>query len=310
MTEIKIKIKFNKGEEKIKELDILSDMKIEELRLIIEEEFKIPSYKQNLIFKGKMLQNEKKIEDYNISNDDTILLFEKYGEEKEKVGLNKVRGQSGIGAPGQINYDLLKQPMGFGGDINQLIEAMKIPEIAGQLDSLFDDPNIINAMMENPQFKALAEINPGIKDLMTNKEFMKNMLSPENLEFMKKIQEGNLNPSNPPPNFMNNFGNNNFGFNMFNPMMMGRPNFFPQGNQNQILTPEQLKDKYKNEIKTIKDMGFDNEEKIINALQKTNGNINASIERLINFNGNKKIYNIRISKIKIIFKIYNPNKII
>ena len=282
MTEIKIKIKFNKGEEKIKELDILSDMKIEELRLIIEEEFKIPSYKQNLIFKGKMLQNEKKIEDYNISNDDTILLFEKYGEEKEKVGLNKVRGQSGIGAPGQINYDLLKQPMGFGGDINQLIEAMKIPEIAGQLDSLFDDPNIINAMMENPQFKALAEINPGIKDLMTNKEFMKNMLSPENLEFMKKIQEGNLNPSNPPPNFMNNFGNNNFGFNMFNPMMMGRPNFFPQGNQNQILTSEQLKDKYKNEIKTIKDMGFDNEEKIINALQKTNGNINASIERLIN----------------------------
>ena len=282
MTEIKIKIKFNKGEEKIKEFDILSDMKIEELRLIIEEEFKIPSYKQNLIFKGKMLQNEKKIEDYNISNDDTILLFEKYGEEKEKVGLNKVRGQSGIGAPGQINYDLLKQPMGFGGDINQLIEAMKIPEIAGQLDSLFDDPNIINAMMENPQFKALAEINPGIKDLMTNKEFMKNMLSPENLEFMKKIQEGNLNPSNPPPNFMNNFGNNNFGFNMFNPMMMGRPNFFPQGNQNQILTSEQLKDKYKNEIKTIKDMGFDNEEKIINALQKTNGNINASIERLIN----------------------------
>ena len=29
-------------------------------------------------------------------------------------------------------------------------------------------------------------------------------------------------------------------------------------------------------------MGFDNEEKIINALKKTNGNINASIERLIN----------------------------
>ena len=43
------------------------------------------------------------------------------------------------------------------------------------MDTIFDDPNIINAMMENPQFKALAEINPGIKDLMTNKEFMKNM---------------------------------------------------------------------------------------------------------------------------------------
>ena len=60
MSEINIKIKYNnKGESLIKELTILSDMKIEELRIIIEEEFKLPPYKQNLIFKGKMLQNEK-----------------------------------------------------------------------------------------------------------------------------------------------------------------------------------------------------------------------------------------------------------
>ena len=168
MSEINIKIKYNnKGESLIKELTILSDMKIEELRIIIEEEFKLPPYKQNLIFKGKMLQNEKKLEDYNITNNDIILLFEKIGEEK-KSGLNTIQGQAGIGTPGKINYDLLKQPMRFGGDINQLIEAMKIPEIAGQMDSMFDDPNIINAMMENPQMKALCEINPGIKDLMTN----------------------------------------------------------------------------------------------------------------------------------------------
>ena len=62
MSEINIKIKYNnKGESLIKELTILSDMKIEELRIIIEEEFKLPPYKQNLIFKGKMLQNEKKL---------------------------------------------------------------------------------------------------------------------------------------------------------------------------------------------------------------------------------------------------------
>ena len=66
---------------------------------------------------------------------------------------------------------------------------------------------------------------------------------------------------------------------MFNPNMMNQPNIFSQGNSN--MTKEQLKEKYKNEIKAIKDMGFDDEEKIINALQKTNGNINASIERLI-----------------------------
>ena len=290
MTEINIKIKYNKGGITIKELTILSDMKIEELRVIIEEEFKIPTFKQNLIFKGRMLKNEKKIEDYNITNNDIILLVEKLGEEKEKEGLKNVTGQSGVGAPGQINYDLLKQPMGFGGNINQVIEAMKIPEIQGQMESMMDDPNVIEAMMQNPQMKALCEINPGIKDLMTNKEFIKNMLKPENLEAMKNLQEGNFNPNSvsnlfnfPNNNNINNI-NNNFGFNLFNPMMnplmMGQPNFFSQRNTN--MTKEQLKEKYKNEIQAIKDMGFDNEEKIINALQKTNGNINASIERLIN----------------------------
>ena len=59
MTEIKIKIKYNKVEPPLKELNLISDMKIEDLRLIVEEEFKIPPFKQNLIFKGKMLQNEK-----------------------------------------------------------------------------------------------------------------------------------------------------------------------------------------------------------------------------------------------------------
>ena len=283
MTEIKIKIKYNKVEPPLKELNLLSDMKIEDLRLIIEEEFKIPPFKQNLIFKGKMLQNEKKLEDYNISNNDIILLFEKIGEE-EKSGLNKVSGQAGIGVRGQINYDLLKQPMGFGGNINQVMEAMKIPEIAGQVESMMDDPNIIDAMMENPQIKALCDMNPAIKSMITNKEFMKSMFSPENLEKMKNIQEGNFNQPQFNPNLgniNNNFNfnnNNNFGFNLFNSNMM---NMNMNQNNSNNMTIEQLKEKYKNEIQTIKDMGFDNEEKIINALQKTNGNINASIERLI-----------------------------
>ena len=312
MTEIKIKIKYNKVEPPLKELNLLSDMKIEDLRLIIEEEFKIPPFKQNLIFKGKMLQNEKKLEDYNISNDDIILLFEKIGEE-EKSGLNKVSGQAGIGVRGQINYDLLKQPMGYSGDISQVIEAMKIPEIAGQVDSMFDDPNIMNSFMENPQIKELININPGIKNLLTNKEFMKSLFQPENLERIKRFQDGTANLQDLATGFgLNNNLNNNMNNNMYNnnlnnpfgmygmpmgnpfmmnPMMMGLPNLFGQGfgnnnfnnniNNNMNMTPEQLKEKYKDQINKIKDMGFSNEEEILNAIIKTNGNIDAAIERLI-----------------------------
>lgn len=320
MAELQIRIKYSKGQVNIKEFTILSDMLIDDLRIIIEEEFKIPPYKQNLIYKGKMLQNKKKIEDYKISNNDLILLIEKVGETGEKVGLKNVKGQTGVGAPGQINYDLLKQPMGFNGNIGQVIEAMKIPEIAGQVDAMFDDPNIINAMLENPQIKALCDMNPNIKNLITNKEFMRSMFQPENLERMKKMQEGtanigdmfqmaNLNAgNNNNMNMNNNWTNNNmnnpfgmFGMPMFNPLLMnnmmrGMPNLFGQGfgnnnlnnnfnnNSNSNLntmTQEQLKEKYKEQIGKIKDMGFDNEEDIVNALKKTNGNIDAAIERLI-----------------------------
>ena len=306
MTEVEIKIKFTKsGQTTLKELTLLSDMLIEELRVVIEEELKVPSYKQNLIFRGKMLQNGKKLEDYKISNNDIILLVEKVGETGDKIGLNKVTGQSGIGVPGQINYDLLKQPMGFNADIGQVIEAMKIPEIAGQVESMFDDPNIMNSFMENPQIKELININPGIKNLLTNKEFMKSMFQPENLERIKRFQDGTANLQDLTTGFglNNNMNNNNlnnpFGMYgmpmgnpfMMNPMMMGLPNLFGQGfgnnnlnnnlNNNMNMTPEQLKEKYKDQINKIKDMGFSNEEEILNAIKKTNGNIDAAIERLI-----------------------------
>ena len=315
MTEISIKIQFNKGEKIIKEFSILNDMTVEDLRLIVEEEFKVPTYKQNLIYKGKMLQNEKKLEDYKISNNDIILLVEKIGETGDKVGLNKVSGQSGIGVPGQINYDLLKQPMNFSGDINQLVEAMKIPEIAGQMDSFLDDPNVMNAMMQNPQIKAMCDMFPNVKDLMMNKEFMKKFLSQENLERLQRLQNGNATMDDLMGGFGlgNNRNNNNlnglgglgggtnplgaFGMPMGNPFLMnpmfmgGQPNLFGQGlNNNNFnsnfnnnnMTPEQLKEKYKTQITSIKEMGFDKEDDIIKALQKTNGNVDAAIERLVN----------------------------
>ena len=308
MSELTIKIKHSKRDPVIKDISIISDMLVDDLRIIVEEEFKVPAQKQNLIFKGRMLTNNKKLEDYKISNGDTILLVEKFGNVTENTGLNNVKVQTGVGARGQLNYDLLKQPMGGNVDMNQIIEAMKIPEVAAQMEAVVDDPNIINAMMQNPQIKAMCDANPMIKDLMTNREFIKSMLSMENLEKLKKLQEGDLsdfqNLSN--LNNMNNMGMGNmFGMPgmgapmpMFNPMLMNnlfnsQQNMFGQNqgsnsfgqnpiNMNTANSKDQLKDKYKNEIETIKSMGFDNEDEIINALNKTNGNVNAAIERLLN----------------------------
>ena len=59
---------------------------------------------------------------------------------------------------------------------------------------------------------------------------------------------------------------------------------FGQGGMNQNfqsqMTSEQAKSQYSVQINQIKEMGFENEEDIIQALIKTNGNVNAAIERL------------------------------
>jgi hypothetical protein len=96
---------------------------------------------------------------------------------------------------------------------------------------------------------------------------------------------------------MNNSQNNNMGmgFNpFFNPFMMNPfMNSFGMGmnnigmNQNfNIPEPsiEQLKEKYGEQNKQLKDMGFDKEEDNLKALHKTGGNIDAAVERLLNNN--------------------------
>jgi hypothetical protein len=81
------------------------------------------------------------------------------------------------------------------------------------------------------------------------------------------------------------------GMNMFynNPFLMSNPFMFmnnmnrPQQQQPQ-LTFEQLKEKYKTQIEQIKEMGYDDEKKIIEALEKTSGSVEAAIENLFDNN--------------------------
>jgi uncharacterized ubiquitin-like protein YukD len=44
----------------------------------------ISSLEQNLVYKGRILADEKLLSDYNIANDHTIILVKKYSEAKSK----------------------------------------------------------------------------------------------------------------------------------------------------------------------------------------------------------------------------------
>lgn len=296
-SEIIITIRQTNGDKQSFEIAIQSDLTILELKIRIKEFIQIPEDKQNLIYKGHILFDNKKLEDYHIISHDTILLVEKIGEQnKQPSRVPNVNLQSGVGAPGQINYDLLRQPMG-GANINfeQLEQIMQRPEIAGQFNEMLGDPNVINAMLDNPQIKPLLDANPFLRQQMSNPEFLRNIFNPESLRMMRQLQENGPNlMGNPLENSGNNMGGMG-GMNpymnplMFNPYMnpmMGNFNY-PGGGfggMNNNMTNEQLKEKYKNEIQQLKEMGFDNEENNLKALIKSNGNVEAAVGRLIENN--------------------------
>lgn len=315
-SDLKIKIKQTNGGQQTHEIELNADTTIGELKLKVQEKFNILPAKQNLIFQGHILFDEKKVEECHIQSGDTILLVEKMSApttQENKVP--NVQLQSGVGPMGQINYDLLRQPMGGNVNLEQMEEILSHPELAGQMEEMLKDPQVLKAMMENPAIKPMIDANPMMKTLMSNPEFMRNLLNPDTIRMMKNMMEGqnafpmpgsstgtegtstqqipqmtplmfnplmmgmnNMNPNNQQQqvSFMNMF--NPF---MFNPMMMGG---FPMQQpmaQQPALTKEQLKEKYKGQIAQLKEMGFDNEDDDIQALEKTNGNVEAAIERLV-----------------------------
>ncbi len=355
--EITITIKQANASKKTEILQISPECTIDDLRELISIKFNIPPIKQNLILKGHILKDGKTIQESNIKDKDIILLVEKIGVTQKQNNLPKVPLQSGHGAPGQINYDLLSQPLGGNINLEQFNQILSIPEVSSQLNDMIDDPNVINAMLENPQIKPLLDANPFMRSIMSNPEFLRNMLKPENIRAMQDMmqnRENMMNSMNQPINNnnmnqnnnnmfsgmnmnpfmmnplmmaqmqqmfqnrnnnnaqnnsqqqndnnnnntnMNNSQNNNMGmgFNpFFNPFMMNPfMNSFGMGmnnigmNQNfNIPEPsiEQLKEKYGEQNKQLKDMGFDKEEDNLKALHKTGGNIDAAVERLLNNN--------------------------
>jgi hypothetical protein len=369
--EITITIKQANASKKTEILQISPECTIDDLRELISVKFNIPPIKQNLILKGHILTNGKTIQESNIKDKDIILLVEKIGVGQKQNNLPKVPLQSGHGAPGQINYDLLRQPMGGNVSFEQLNHILSIPEFSSQLNDMINDPNIISAMLDNPQIKPLLDANPFMRSIMSNPEFLRNMLKPENIRAMQDMMENRenmMNSMNQPMNnnnmnLNNNNNNNNMNQNnnnmfrgmnmnplMMNPLMMAQmqqmfqnrnnnnnnqnnnntqnnnqeqnnnnnsnnlPNnnmgmgfnpFFNPFMMNPFMNPfgmgmnnlgmnqnfnipepsiEQLKEKYGEQNKQLKDMGFDKEEDNLKALHKTGGNIDAAVERLLNNN--------------------------
>ena len=218
MSEIKIKVKQTNGQKLTKTLSVMSDMQIDEFRKKIKEEFNVEESKQNLIFKGRILKEGKSLSEYNIKNDDLILLVERITAPPSNNQSNILNIPSNIssghGAPGQINYDLLNQNLGTNMNFDQIERMLENPMVQSQMQDMLSDPNVLNTMMNNPMIKPLLDNNPMLRSLFSNPEFMRNMMRPEVLRQFRDMRQ----------NFGNDLGG--LGMGMGNPLLNNYMNMF------------------------------------------------------------------------------------
>ena len=80
---ITIKIKMTSNA-KVYTITVNKTCTVEELKQACEKETSIPVQSQNLVFKGRILENTKKIDEYNVQNDNTIILVKKVSPQEKK----------------------------------------------------------------------------------------------------------------------------------------------------------------------------------------------------------------------------------
>ena len=318
MEEIEVNIKLA-ANNKIYNLPIKKSETILKLKEYCHIISNIPSTQQNLLYKGKMLSNEKLIKDYDIENNCEIILVKT--EEQKNVNIQQFSDNKELNpkeiakAFGQIpdllsfceKMDLYKIANYFQLTVNRnssgpsklktqvLKNSLKDPSTRYYIKNINKDPSFAEEFFSKPKIQKDIQDIPILRTWLQHPEIY---LTPQNfqkiLNMFKEdekniIESSNIGISVPPDPFgsLNNNQNiqtmNSSGqisnINFFNNNSIGNKKIF--GN-NEI--DIDYKKEYKNQLSQLKDMGFTNEETNIQALKYSKGNINNAIEMILKYN--------------------------
>jgi len=183
-------------------------------------------------------------------------------------------------------------PMGFGGFPGQnppnMNQMMQDPSFQQTLQLMRSNPALFQQMISsNPMMRPLLDSNPELTQILQNPEMLQRMFDPQNFQAMMQLEQAmqqlensglfpRMRPSmtgtNPPTSTPGINPSPFFGF----PFQVPPPTTTP--NQ-QIQDPAQ---RYGPQLTQMEEMGFPNRDANLTALIRTNGNVNAAIERLLN----------------------------
>ena len=266
----------------------------------IEKVTHIPPQQQKLVNKGQTMKDSDPISKYGLSNDSTIAMIKI--NEAPQGGIPNLGGLGGLGGmpnPGQIG------------------QLLNNPQYQQSMNALLNNPQVLNQVLNSPQIRPLLEQNPQLRQILQDPQARQLLLNPQLLQRMGQLGGlgGGVNPfaagsgglgglsdlnninvsQNPNTRLGDLFSQwmererngTNSGTGSAQPQPQ-QPNLGgqqprPQPVFQQIPQPDpnvDYKEKYKDQIAQIKDMGIEDEEKIIEALKKCDGNVQYALNRL------------------------------
>lgn len=224
--EIKIKVKQTSSNT-TDEILINEDATVAELKTKIEEKTGFKPEVQNLVYKGRILANDKTLSSYSLKTDHVVILVKKFVEEKKPevttTTTTNTTTNSNSSVPNTSNSNLNQDPFsmygglggdlgglggglgggfgGFGGlggtgglggnlDINQITNLMNNPMYQQAMDSMLSNPQMLQQMLNNPQIKPLLDQNPQLRTMMSSPEFLRMMMNPQTLQGMSSMLGG------------------------------------------------------------------------------------------------------------------------
>jgi ubiquilin len=275
---ITIKVKTNL-DSSVHSIPINKNATVLGLKGEIEKVTHVPPAQQKLVIKGRTMKDSDPISTYELNNDSVIAMIKTGGNSQAP----------GLGGLGGLGDDPLQQQA---------------------LNAVLNNPQMLNQLLNSPEMRPLLEQNPQMREILQNPQMRQLLLNPQLLQRMGQLggQGGasplgggfgdleNLSVSQNPntrlgdlfSQWMNeekNGGSSGTGHaqpQQQQPIFGGeqsrpQPVFqqFPQPDPN-----VDYKEKYKDQIAQIKEMGIDDEEKIIDALKKCDGNVQYALNRL------------------------------
>jgi ubiquilin len=184
--------------------------------------------------------------------------------------------------------------------LEQTLQMLENPQMAQMMEGFLSNPTMMqNIMASNPMMQQMMQQNPQAARMLQDPQVLRSMMQPDNLRAMMQLQQS-MGGGFPPgggwmmPSPMDQNGVGAFGMppspsspvgldfssllNQMQQTSLGSTPFTTTGTQQQQQHPS---DRFRIQLQSLRDMGFDDEQTSLRAIMASHGNLNRAVDMLL-----------------------------